>query len=193
MSTQHDHDEEDCPLCGGVGEVSISKYGSYEGTDYYGCPMCISRERDEEARLIESQRDELLAVNAGLAQAARHLLEAVEDFEGYRQDIATAIADLRDALDAAPQPAAVEQGPVGFMNAGHLCELESRRIPYVYVYPNQGTGAEVPIYTTPQPARQPPSALPDGDIVFFSDRGDAVSGYSAQRVLEILRANGIWG
>ena len=60
MSTQQDHDEEDCPLCGGAGEVSISKDGTYEGTDYYGCPMCISRERDEEARLIETQRDELL-------------------------------------------------------------------------------------------------------------------------------------
>ena len=61
MTTQHDHDEEDCPLCGGAGEVSISKDGTYEGTDYYGCPMCISRERDEEARLIETQREALAA------------------------------------------------------------------------------------------------------------------------------------
>ena len=60
MSTQQDHDEEDCLLCGGTGEVSISKDGTYEGTDYYGCPMCISRERDEEVRLIKAQRDELL-------------------------------------------------------------------------------------------------------------------------------------
>ena len=110
MSTQHDRDWEDCPLCGGAGEVSISKDGTYEGTDYYGCPMCISRERDEEARLIETQRDELRAVNTVLEMAARHLLEAVEDFEGYRQDIDTAIADLREALDRPKQdldPAAI--------------------------------------------------------------------------------------
>lgn len=33
-----------------------------------------------------------------IEQAAEQLLEAVEDFEGYRQDIYTAIADLREAL-----------------------------------------------------------------------------------------------
>lgn len=43
-----------------------------------------------------------------LEQAAAQLLEAIEDFQGYRQDIDTAIADLRDALDVAHKPAAVE-------------------------------------------------------------------------------------
>lgn len=40
-----------------------------------------------------------------IEKAARQLLEAVEDFQGYRQDIDTAIADLHEALEAAPQPA----------------------------------------------------------------------------------------
>lgn len=47
-----------------------------------------------------------------LEQAARQLLEAVEDFQGYRQDIDTAIADLHEVLEAAPQLAALERHPV---------------------------------------------------------------------------------
>ena len=82
MITQQDHDEEDCPLCGGTGEVSISKDGTYEGTDYYGCPMCISRERDEEARLIETQRDELLDA---LRIAREHILIDRDSFQEARR------------------------------------------------------------------------------------------------------------
>lgn len=75
MTKQPDNLQDDCPLCGGTGEVSISKDGTDKGTDYYGCPVCICRERDEEeARLraanvdclehfnaIKTERDELLA------------------------------------------------------------------------------------------------------------------------------------
>jgi hypothetical protein len=76
MNTQSKEHEDECHLCGGTGEVSISKDGTDKGTDYYGCPVCICRERDEEeARLraanvdclehfnaIKAERDELLQV-----------------------------------------------------------------------------------------------------------------------------------
>jgi len=42
-----------------------------------------------------------------------------------------------------------------------------------------------------QPAQEPLTQLPKGDILFFDGRGDAVDGYSAQRVWEILAAHGI--
>lgn len=58
--------EDECPLCNGSGEVSISKDGTYEGTDYYGCPACISRERDEEERRLQALNAELLEALKGM-------------------------------------------------------------------------------------------------------------------------------
>lgn len=53
-----------CELCSGSGEVSISKDGTYEGTDYYGCPMCISREaREEESNLKAANIDCMMHFN----------------------------------------------------------------------------------------------------------------------------------
>ena len=46
----------------------------------------------------------------------------------------------------APRPA---QEPVGFMNAGHVYELQQKRITYGYVYPKKEIGASVAVYTTP--------------------------------------------
>lgn len=191
MSTQHD--EGDCPLCGGVGEVSISKDGTYEGTDYYGCPMCISRERDEEARLIETQRDELRTVNAGLVQAARQALEALEQLQGGCTDsndgtgeaitvwCPEAITALREALEAAPEPAAVGQEPValgplakrrvfdyirGAYDLGYNDARNARAVPGDNAPGYKGRDVEVDhggalfnalraCITAPQPARQP--------------------------------------
>lgn len=47
------------------------------------------------------------------------------------------------------QPPAGEQKPVGYMNAGHVHELQKKRIPYGYVYPDEATGAHVAVYTAP--------------------------------------------
>lgn len=58
---------DDCPLCGGKGEVSISVDGTHEGTDYYGCPMCISRERDEDIKRLR-------ALNADLLEALQDIV-----------------------------------------------------------------------------------------------------------------------
>jgi hypothetical protein len=53
------------------------------------------------------------------------------------------------------QPAQ-QQEPValGYMNAGHVHEMQQGRLPYGYVYPKGGTGAGVAVYTSP-PARKP--------------------------------------
>lgn len=52
------HDQENCHLRGGNGEVLITPYGDPDGkSDYFGCPMCIQADRDE----AEAERDELLA------------------------------------------------------------------------------------------------------------------------------------
>jgi len=52
--------------------------------------------------------------------------------------------------------------PLGFMNAGHVHELQQGRLPYGYVYPKEGVGAEVAIYTSPVmhlDTCRPPSAM----------------------------------
>lgn len=38
---------------------------------------------------------------------------------------------------------------LGYINAGHLHEMQCGRVPYVYVYAATGVGAEVPVYTAP--------------------------------------------
>jgi hypothetical protein len=67
------------------------------------------------------------------------------------------IAALTAQVEQAAQP--VAQGPIGYMNAGHVYELQQRRIHYGYVYPKEGTGAEIPVYTSP-----PKAALTDEQI-----------------------------
>jgi hypothetical protein len=42
------------------------------------------------------------------------------------------------------------------MNAGHVHEMQQGRLPYGYIYPKGGVGADVAIYTTP-PAQPAPS------------------------------------
>lgn len=51
------HNEEDCPLCGGTGEVDITPYGEPDSeTESYGCPICIQAQRDA----AEQRCEELL-------------------------------------------------------------------------------------------------------------------------------------
>lgn len=64
---------DDCPLCGGKGEVSISVDGTHEGTDYYGCPMCISRERDEDIKRLRALNADLLEALKAMCQEFRAL------------------------------------------------------------------------------------------------------------------------
>jgi hypothetical protein len=61
----------------------------------------------------------------------------------------------------AAQPAPVQE-PLGFTNAGNILEMQQGRLPYGYVYPKGGSGASVPLYTTPpaQPAPVQPVSLP---------------------------------
>lgn len=96
MSTQPEEHGDDCPLCGGTGEVSISKDGTDKGTDYYGCPVCICRERDEEeARLraanvdcfehfnaLKAERDELLEALKACADWLDWLVTPHDDPKG---------------------------------------------------------------------------------------------------------------
>ena len=52
--------------------------------------------------------------------------------------------------------AQTQQEPValGYMNAGHVHEMQQGRLPYGYVYPKEGAGASVAVYTSP-PQRKP--------------------------------------
>ena len=54
------------------------------------------------------------------------------------------VARMADLVRATPS-----QEPFGYINAGHLHEIQSGRAPYGYVYAAPGVGAEVPVYTTP--------------------------------------------
>ena len=71
---------------------------------------------------------------------------------------AAEITRLRAALAQAGAPK-----PIGYMNEGHLHELQMGRLPYGYVYPSAGVGAETPIYTAhASPAQREP--LSDAQI-----------------------------
>lgn len=60
------------------------------------------------------------------------------------------------------QESAAPQGePLGYINAGHLHEIQSGRVPYVYVYAGPSVGAEVPVYTTPAAQSQLTLTLTD--------------------------------
>ncbi len=94
--------------------------------------------------------------------------------------------------------------PVGFMNAGHLHELQQGRLPYGYVYPRKETGANVAVYTAP-PQRQPLAYA--GVIIWVGDktvtqlvtgveiRHEALPGmsieFAAKKCLSLLAAHGI--
>ena len=51
------------------------------------------------------------------------------------------------------QPAQQEPVALGYMNAGHVHEMQQGRLPYGYVYPKGGAGANVAIYTSPPAQR----------------------------------------
>ena len=63
-----------------------------------------------------------------------------------QDQIEEAITAIKEALIHPPLPV---QEPVGFMNAGHVYELQQKRITYGYVYPKKEIGASVAVYTTP--------------------------------------------
>lgn len=115
---------------------------------------------------MEQNHGNLWQVNASpegldaLCVALRAALEH-ESHVTVRYDLSAAQTEgaIREKLIALgwtpPEaPAAVAQKPVGFMNAGHVYELEQKRRPYGYVYAEEETGADVALYTAPQP-RQP--------------------------------------
>ena len=57
--------------------------------------------------------------------------------------------------DLTPEQPLQHQEPValGYMNAGHVHEMQQGRLPYGYVYPKGGAGANVAIYTSPPAQR----------------------------------------
>ena len=85
-----------CELCSGSGEVSISKDGTYEGTDYYGCPMCISREaREEESNLKAANIDCMMHFNT-----VKHISPPCNDCFEW-QGLRSAIESANDAIKKA--------------------------------------------------------------------------------------------
>jgi chromosome segregation ATPase len=83
MNTQSQEHEDECPLCDGRGEVSISK-------DYYGCPMCISRERDETESRLEEEIKRLHAAN----------LDCVEHFNAIKAERDELLEALKPFVDS---------------------------------------------------------------------------------------------
>ena len=87
------------------------------------------------------------------------------EMERVAQEEGWSWADMLEAAEATtleqdaiarrlePEQPAVQSEPVGYMNAGHVHELKQGRLPYGYVYPVQGTGAEIAVFTHPQPER----------------------------------------
>jgi hypothetical protein len=89
---------------------------------------------------------------AAMSKKDEALKLALETLEGSTDKTLSirAITALREAL--AEQPA--QQEPLGFMNAGHVHEMQQGRMPYGYVYPRGGAGASVAVYLATQPPAQ---------------------------------------
>lgn len=60
----------------------------------------------------------------------------------FRRRVAEALIAKQRELDAKAEP-------LGYMNPGHVHELQQKRLPYGYVYPDQAVGADVAIFTHP--------------------------------------------
>ncbi len=90
----------DCPMCGGAGEVSISVDGTHDSTDYYGCPICISRERDEDIKRLR-------ALNAELLEVLKHIRRCIP-YGGFVQihDNSMTLAQIDAAIAKAEGGAA---------------------------------------------------------------------------------------
>lgn len=88
------YDGSDCPLCGGIGEVSITPDGAPDAeADTYGCPVCIAGGRDEE---IAQLRQELEQTSERFQRA--HLLasqwqQRAEQAERQRDELLALLGD----------------------------------------------------------------------------------------------------
>jgi hypothetical protein len=81
----------------------------------------------------------------------------------------------------------LKQEPVGFMNAGHVHEMQQGRLPYVYVYPKGGVGADIAVYTTPP--KRPWVGLTDEQIwKFWSSRPEVPEGEDDSMEAEFVAA-----
>jgi len=56
-------------------------------------------------------------------------------------------------IECVMEPAQQEPVALGYMNAGHVHEMQQGRLPYGYVYPKEGVGAHVALYTSPSAQR----------------------------------------
>ena len=96
------------------------------------------------ARAIES------AVEAPLLARIAVYERRVEAFNRLLEKQDHRVVELEAKLAQVEQDAQpVGQEPIGYMNAGHIYELQQKRIHYGYVYPKERTGAEIPVYTSP--------------------------------------------
>lgn len=90
------YDGSDCPLCGGVGELSITPYGAPESeAGTYGCPICIAGERDDEI-------DELQAKYGQLVEALKLSTENAGKLVFQRDQLLGALEQLTEAVEHTP-------------------------------------------------------------------------------------------
>jgi hypothetical protein len=123
-------------------------------------------------------------------EAMKQALEALEAYRPVivkRKGLTYSIGDqaitfLRQAIEQA-------QEPMGYMNAGYLHEMQQNRLPYTYVYPKEGVGCHVAVYTSPPP-RQPLSDEQISVIVRETSKGPDIrrDGAAFQRVARAIEA-----
>lgn len=90
--------------------------------------------------------------------------------------------------------AAPEQSePIGYMNAGHVYELQQKRTPYGYVYPNEGVGADVAVYATPQPTPPEPvnQMLLEDALVYVATAGHDTSIHMLPKGVTLFDNDGV--
>ena len=89
---------EECKLCGGTGEVTVIPCGAPdEDADSFGCPCCITKERDEDeaklnARIAELERQLVESRDFAISEAAK-IRAKYEHQQTVLVDAANAVLD----------------------------------------------------------------------------------------------------
>ena len=75
-----------------------------------------------------------------LRRLSAEIAECKEAYESQFKELHAVKAELKAIKEAEPVA-------IGYMNSGHIYELQQKRIPYGYVYQKSGIGAELAVYT----------------------------------------------
>lgn len=117
----------------------------------------------------DKNKEAITAIKQALANDALDRMADNERELGIQMqpDVDQRSTESKETFDQ-PEPVAI-----GYMNAGHVHEMQQGRLPHGYVYPKGSVGADVAVYTSP-PKRKP---LTDDELKPICDEYRILFGY----------------